>query len=525
MSENVSHTRFEAPSLEEVISLFPTYDVHRLIACGGMGAVYHATQRSLERDVAIKILPREFAQDAEFVASFEAEAKAMAKLNHPNLIGIYDSGDTSGMLYIVMELVVGTSLYAACHGHAVEQAEAVRIVAAVCRGLAHAHQYGILHRDIKPSNILIDANTNPKVGDFGLARSLDKRIEEGEQIFGTPGYTAPEVISPPHAFDQRADIFSVGVMLYELLTGITPNGEVPVASLPPVPHPRLRAVIHKATHPDPSQRYNSADELADELEKIAVLANNPLLVASPRKTAKPFVQHKKTFHQKSSGGGFIWFLLVVLLIAGVYYFISRNQSEGDATPVPPTIGSARPSSSNDSAQPPVRRKTAAEEGIRPNADVDAFFIRLEGMVRDRMAVDIQTYRSAMNQEADAFFSSASQIISRTAASQSAVMSAELQSVRESCARQNNLLPDALPGSLGNQPELQQLFSDAQLKQLKERNRYQFKLRSEQAQYIRSLEKQIREYQREQDHIAAGMLQTEISRIHSEPGYFEFLMTR
>lgn len=526
MSESASHTTFEAPSLEEVIALFPNYEVHSLIACGGMGAVFHATQRSLDRDVAIKILPREFAQDTEFVAGFEAEAKAMARLNHPNLIGVYDFGDAADMLYIVMEFVPGTSLYAAAHGHKVEQAEAIRIVSAVCRGLANAHQYGILHRDIKPSNILLDSNTNPKVGDFGLASSMDKRIEEGEQIFGTPGYTAPEVIDPPHIFDQRADIFSVGVMLYELLTGVTPNGEKPVSALPPVSHPRLRAIIQKATNPNPALRYTTADELANELDKIATVANNPLLAATARKSAKPFAHQRRTIKQSSSGGGgFIWLILLVLLGAGGYYYYTQIHLPGQNTNNPSGEPPAETISNTSTAQKPTRRKTVAEEGVQPKDDVDQFFVRVEGVMRGRIASDLQNYRQALKQNVEEFETSARQVITGLDATKTAGLFAELNSAKEAWAKENYLLPDALPGTLSNYTAIQQLFAQSQLNQAKSRNRFYSKLQSEQAQYVRGLEKQIRRYQEEQDHIAASLLQKEIARLNSEPGYYEFLMTQ
>ncbi len=516
MSESVSHTTFEAPSLEEVIALFPNYEVHRLIACGGMGAVYHATQRSLDRDVAIKILPREFTQDAEFVAGFEAEAKAMAKLNHPNLIGVYDFGDTSDMLYIVMEYVAGTSLYAAAHGHPVEQAEAIRIVAAVCRGLANAHQFGILHRDIKPSNILLDSNINPKVGDFGLASSMDRRIEVGEQIFGTPGYTAPEVIDPPHVFDQRADIFSVGVMFYELLTGVTPNGQHPISALPPVSHPRLRAIIQKATNPNPNLRYNTADELANELEKVATVVNNPLLAAAAKKSAKPFVHQRKVIQKSSSGGGF--FFLTVLLLTGAagYYYYSQIYLPQQKESINSTI--------QTSYQEPTRRKTVAEEGVKPKNDVDQFFVRVEGIMKERIAPDLQTYRQLLQENTEQFETAARETINRLDASVSPALLAELDAAKEAWTQQKYLLPDALPQTLGKQPAIQKLFEQAQIKQSQNRGQFSMKLTSEQAQYIRGLEKQIRLYKEGQDEVAANLLQKEVTKLQTQPRYYEFLMT-
>jgi len=337
MSETVSHATFQAPELEEVAALFPGYDIHSLIACGGMGAVYHATQRSLDRGVAIKILPREFSQNEEFRVGFEAEAKAMAKLNHPNLIGVYDFGEIEGLLYIVMEYVAGTSLYAVCHGKTLQPTEALKIVIDVCQGLAHAHHYGILHRDIKPSNILLDLNSNPKVGDFGLASALGNQIQEGEQIFGTPGYTAPEVIDPPYTFDHRADIFSVGVMLYELLTGNTPNGQKPISALPPVTNPRLRAVVQRATSNDPKARHASCDELATDLKKIIAAANNPRLAGNAASKKARAMPQLGTTKKSSPVVSLFLIILLVAAVAGIYLLVIKPSIEAEAHANPPVV--------------------------------------------------------------------------------------------------------------------------------------------------------------------------------------------
>ena len=142
---------FHAPEIDHLAPLFPAYHIESLIATGGMGAVYRAVQKSLDRTVAIKILPHEFSQDPTFCASFEAEAKSMARLNHPNLIGVYDFGEVDGMLFIVMEFVPGQSLFHCAHGHAVEPKEVIRLISGICSGLAHAHENGIIHRSLKKS--------------------------------------------------------------------------------------------------------------------------------------------------------------------------------------------------------------------------------------------------------------------------------------------------------------------------------------------------------------------------------------
>ena len=198
MSDSHEYAGFVAPDPADLAPLFPGYEIQGLIATGGMGAVYCAVQKSLDRTVALKILPMELSKDAAFCAGFEAEAKAMARLNHPNLIGVYDFGEVNGMLYIIMEFVPGKSIYHSADGIAIDPDEVIRLVTGICHGLAHAHEHGIIHRDIKPSNILLDLNAQPKIGDFGLARPIERKIEEGEEIFGTPHYTAPEVVEAPH---------------------------------------------------------------------------------------------------------------------------------------------------------------------------------------------------------------------------------------------------------------------------------------------------------------------------------------
>ncbi|BCX47389.1 C-type lectin domain family member a isoform 1 precursor [Haloferula helveola] len=259
----MSEETFQAPELEQLAQLLPNFDFQAFIAKGGMGAVYKARQKSLDRDVAIKILPRELGEDPEFRKSFETEAKAMAKLNDPNLIGVYDFGDVDGMPYIVMEYVDGKSLYYSAYNKVIEPAQAVQIITGICRGLGHAHENGIIHRDIKPANILLTPKAEPKIGDFGLARPVDH--DGPGLIMGTPGYTAPEVIEDHEEADKQADIYGVGVILHELLTGQRPDpeGKKPRKS---TGSPKLDAICKKATQTNPSLRYSTCEEMAADLK-------------------------------------------------------------------------------------------------------------------------------------------------------------------------------------------------------------------------------------------------------------------
>ena len=268
---------FQAPSVEELQPHFPAYEITAFIAQGGMGAVYAARQVSLDRPVAIKILPRQFGADPQFRSSFEAEAKSMARLNHPNLIAVYDFGDADGMLYIIMELVEGKSLHHSAYGRAIDQEEAARLVAGISHGLAHAHQHGILHRDIKPGNILLGPEAVPKIGDFGLARPVGEDHNPDEIVWGTPGYSAPEVVNNPDQVDQRVDIFAVGVLLYELLTAKVPSEPWQPPSAVSQCSPEFDRIIRRATHPSPELRYAKADDLAKELDALGDKLKKPVL--------------------------------------------------------------------------------------------------------------------------------------------------------------------------------------------------------------------------------------------------------
>ena len=274
--------QFKAPTTEELQQLLPAYDVLSFIAKGGMGAVYKAHQKSLERNVAIKILPREFGEDHGFRRRFEDEAKAMAKLNHPNLISVYDFGEVDHMLYIVMEFVDGKSFHESFHGRAVAEKEVAHLVAGICEGLAHAHEAGILHRDIKPANILLDSKNRPKIGDFGLARLTEETEGEGI-IYGTPDYIAPEMIKNPGAVDTRSDVFSTGVILYELLTGKLPEKRyIPASQIEDV-DPRFDKIVRRATHPSPMLRFANGEAMASDLKTLQDALDNQVtgIVTAP----------------------------------------------------------------------------------------------------------------------------------------------------------------------------------------------------------------------------------------------------
>ena len=276
---------FEAPGCEQLNELLPAFKFRELIACGGMGAVYRARQVSLGRDVAIKVLPPEVsAAGSVFEESFKTEARTMASLNHPNLVGIHDFGEVSGMLYLVMEYIDGNALYRSIRGQKVKAAQAVKIVEEVARGLGEAHERGLLHRDIKPANILLNQKRKPVLGDFGLVVRCDA-VGSGLNM-GTPGYIAPEVVSDFEAASPASDVYALGMILHEMLSGVMPSGkQAPDLTLVPELN-GLRGLVGRLVSSDPSQRPADGEALAEELASWLEGAQRMKgLVLSPAATA------------------------------------------------------------------------------------------------------------------------------------------------------------------------------------------------------------------------------------------------
>jgi serine/threonine protein kinase len=247
-----------------------------LIGRGGMGAVYKGTQLSLERDVAIKLLPPAFErQDLAFAERFKNEARLMGRMNHPAIVSVYDFGRTvDGQLYFVMEYVDGTDVQRMIAREGKLPPEhALAITAHLCDALGYAHKQGIVHRDIKPSNVLIDMEGRIKVADFGLAKLSDKTQNYGltqtGMALGTPDYVAPESLMLCTDVDGRADIYAVGVMLYQMLTGDIPRGmfKMPSQKFQSI-DPRFDAIIRRALEHDREERYQSSHELRLALDVI-----------------------------------------------------------------------------------------------------------------------------------------------------------------------------------------------------------------------------------------------------------------
>ena len=268
--------RWEPPAPEELQGMLPQYEITALIGRGGMGAVYRGMQLTLDRAVAIKILPPGLDEtDATYSERFRNEALAMAKLNHPGIVAVYDFGSTSnGMLYIVLQFVDGTDVaqMMAKQGR-LPAAHAMSITAHVCDALKYAHERGIVHRDIKPANIMVGYDGVVKVADFGLAKMSkggdSTGMTQSGLAMGTMHYIAPEALTLGVAVDHRADIYAMGVMLYHMLTGGLPQGmfELPSQQVPGL-DPRYDGIISRALRNDRALRYQTVVELRRELDAI-----------------------------------------------------------------------------------------------------------------------------------------------------------------------------------------------------------------------------------------------------------------
>lgn len=262
-----------APPADEIAQFFPTLQILEYIGSGGMGMIYKARQAQLDRVVALKILSPELRRDEAFADRFSREAQALAKLHHSNIVSIFDFGEAGGYYYLLMEYVDGVTLRDVIDEKRLRPQEAERLVVEICDGLQFAHEEGIVHRDIKPSNILIDKKGRVKIADFGLAKLAGKDGRWGRgattMVLGTPHYMAPEQVDAPSNVDQRADIYALGVVFYEMLTGQLPLGRFDLPSARRGSEPRLDAVVLRALEREPRRRFQTAYEMRTAVESAS----------------------------------------------------------------------------------------------------------------------------------------------------------------------------------------------------------------------------------------------------------------
>ncbi|HEU5122717.1 MAG TPA: protein kinase [Verrucomicrobiae bacterium] len=293
---SAGQTAFVPPTISELARLFPQLEIISLIGKGGMGAVYKARQPALDRMVALKILAPQPGTELDFASRFAREAKALARLNHPNIVGVYDFGvvttlsesghrtdatssesahiSNAALSYFLMEFVDGPNLRQVEQAGKLSPREALEIIPQICAALQFAHDEGIVHRDIKPENVLLDKKGRVKIADFGLAKILgqeakDFRLTGAKDVMGTPHYMAPEQVETPQEVDHRADIFSLGVVFYEMLTGELPLGKFAPPSQKVQVDVRLDEIVLRALEKEPGLRYQQASEFKTRVETVA----------------------------------------------------------------------------------------------------------------------------------------------------------------------------------------------------------------------------------------------------------------
>jgi len=278
------------------------YDIIDLVGRGGMGVLYRGHDKALERDVAVKMMHLDFSRDSSARERFQREARAVARLQHRNIVTIHELGEVDGNPYIVMELLSGKDLDEVLKSDApLPLGRKLDIVAQLCDALAYAHDQGIVHRDVKPGNVRLLEDGTVKILDFGIARFHTSSLTQSGTVMGTPSYMAPEQIMG-QPVDGRADLFSAGVLLYELLAGHRPFvGDSPTAvayqvmhssarplveELPDLPD-AINEIVTRALQKDPKDRYARAQEMASDLQTVRLMLDLPLKPDGAERMATP----------------------------------------------------------------------------------------------------------------------------------------------------------------------------------------------------------------------------------------------
>ncbi len=390
--EEISPGGFVAPPVEELNALFDQFEVLELISVGGMGAVYKAWQPKLERHVALKVLPPDSGGDLGFDERFAAEARTLAKLKHTNIVSVHDFGEVGPYHYFAMEFVDGRTLFEILHENPLIQERALSIFYQICDALGYAHDNGIIHRDIKSANILVGNDGIVKVVDFGLAKIrkapgvIREKAEPGA-LMGTPDYAAPELLKPGAHVDHRADVFALGVLLYECLTGRTIGSDwVPPSKLAGS-DPPIDSVILKAVSPDLDKRYQSVAQFRASLDQVLKMRgkkggpttpkpSGPLragkrgkrkMVAAPAKggATKPAPPPPAAaFLSKKSSSPFGWAIAVVAIVGLVIAYLVMRDDSGNAKK-PPVEVEEDPLTATNLPDEPIRRPGDSDGGSKP----------------------------------------------------------------------------------------------------------------------------------------------------------------
>lgn len=267
----------DLPSLAEIAAAFPDLEILDLIGHGGMSAVFRARQPKLDRMVALKVLPKSLAATPGFAERFTREGRVLARLSHPSIVTVHDFGESGGFCYLIMEYVDGVNLRQAMRAGRFTPEQALGIIPVMCEALQYAHSQGVLHRDIKPENILLDAKGRVKIADFGIAKILDESGDGGMLLtqsgakLGTAPYMAPEQIEKPGSVDHRADIYSLGVVFYEMLTGELPLGRFAAPSEKSAVSGGMDEVVFRALAKERERRQQSAGEFKTQIEGVAAM--------------------------------------------------------------------------------------------------------------------------------------------------------------------------------------------------------------------------------------------------------------
>jgi serine/threonine protein kinase len=267
-----SREGFSPPSAEELGRRIPNLEVIELLGHGGMGVVYKGRQPFLDRFVAIKVVRPDFQTDSEFQERFLREARMLARLRHPYIVTVFDVGKVDELYYIVMEFVEGASLRKLLADGSISERDTVEFVPQIAEALQHAHDSGVVHRDVKPENVLVDALGRVRLVDFGLATVFGPNVSrsaDDNRVAGTLGYMAPEQLTMPESVDHRADIYSTGVVFYEMLAGELPEADRLPPSRKAATDARLDPIVIRALERERERRYQAARELHAEITAVA----------------------------------------------------------------------------------------------------------------------------------------------------------------------------------------------------------------------------------------------------------------